>query len=108
MFEKRADGPPTSTFAGSSGRILAGGGFSEEQVAGGRNLDGGNGSDNLLGDLHGQDNIGPTEMELSVQLPGCNAKEKDRIHFDTTYQNIQVHHWIKVDRRFKIALIGLT
>lgn len=96
LFEKRADGPPTSTFAGSSGRILAGGGFSEEQVAGGRNLDGGNGSDNLLGDLHGQDNIGPTEMELSVQLPGCNAKEKDRIHFDTTYQNIQVHHWIKV------------
>ncbi|KAG0129150.1 hypothetical protein HOY82DRAFT_521844 [Tuber indicum] len=103
LFEKRADGPSISTFAGSSARILAGGGFNGEQVAGGRNLDGGNGSDNLLGDLTGIDNIGPTEMELAVQLPGCNAKEKDRIHFDTTYQNIQVHHWIKIVMRLSKA-----
>ncbi|RPA92737.1 hypothetical protein L873DRAFT_1817146 [Choiromyces venosus 120613-1] len=103
LFEKRADGPSTSAFAGSSARILTGGGFSGEQVAGGRNLDGGNGSDNLLGDLTGQDNIGPTEMEFSVQLPGCNVKEKDRIHFDTTYRNIQVHHWIKIVMRLSKA-----
>ncbi|CUS06858.1 unnamed protein product [Tuber aestivum] len=103
LFEKRADGPPTSAFAGSSARILAGGGFSGEQVAGGIGLDGSNGSDSLLGDLTGQDNIGPTEMELAVQLPGCNVKEKDRIHFDTTYQNIQVHHWIKIVMRLSKA-----
>jgi hypothetical protein len=55
---------------------------------------------NLLGDLNGDANIGPTEMEFNVQLPSCHSlKDKDkqsRLHFDTTYQNIQVHHWIKV------------
>lgn len=100
LFEKRADGPSTSTFAGSSARIIAGGGFAPSETAGGRSIDTSNGSDNLLGDLNGEQNIGPTEMEFSVQLPGCNAKEKDRIHFDTTYQNIQVHHWIKVRHQF--------
>lgn len=96
LFEKRADGPSTSTFTGSSGRIIAGGGFNPSDSVAGRSIDSSNGSDNLLGDLSGEHNIGPTEMEFSVQLPGCNVKEKDRIHFDTTYQNIQVHHWIKV------------
>jgi len=103
LYEKRADGPPNYAFAGSSGEIRAGGGPSGEQASGGRNPDGGNGSDNLLGDLT-QDNIGPTEMELSIQLPGCNVKEKDRIHFDTTHQNIQVHHWIKVRFSFSFPL----
>lgn len=103
LFEKRADGPSTSAFAGSSARILAGGGFSESEVSNGRDIDYGNGSDNLLGDLHDQPNIGPTEMEFMVQLPGCNAREKDRIHFDTTYQNIQVHHWIKIVMRLSKA-----
>ena len=55
---------------------------------------------NLLGNLEGDTNIGPTEMEFSVQLPSCHTmKDRDRsqrLHFDTTYQNIQVHHWIKV------------
>lgn len=95
LFEKRADGPSVSTFAGSSARIIAGGGFAPSETTNGRDIDSANGSDNLLGDLHGE-HIGPTEMEFQVQLPGCNAKEKDRIHFDTTYPNIQVHHWIKV------------
>ena len=35
-----------------------------------------------------------------MQLPNCAAmRERERIHrlhFDTTYSNIQVHHWIKV------------
>lgn len=95
LFEKRADGPSTSTFAGSSARVIAGGGFAPSETGNGRDIDSSNGSDNLLGDLHGE-HIGPTEMEFQVQLPGCNVKEKDRIHFDTTYPNIQVHHWIKV------------
>lgn len=48
--------------------------------------------------------IGPTEMEFNVQLPSCAlTKEKlksQRLHFDTTYSNIQVNHWIKV--RFRL------
>ncbi|RPB15970.1 hypothetical protein P167DRAFT_517996 [Morchella conica CCBAS932] len=100
LYEKRADGPASSAFTGSSARVVAGGGFDPSQTAGeGQNIDSGNGSDSLLGDLNGEKNIGPTEMEFSIQLPGCNAKEKDRIHFDTTYQNIQVHHWIKIVMR---------
>lgn len=103
LFEKRADGPPTSTFPGSTMRIVSGGGVPYDQrVAASR------GEDvqvqdptNLLGDLSGDSNVGPTEMEFNVQLPSCHNMrgEKDKfskLHFDTTYQNIQVHHWIKV------------
>ena len=94
LFEKRAEYPATSAFAGSSVRVTSGGGLTRAAVS---NEDLINGTDNLLGDLQADpDNIGPTEMEFNVQLPGCNAKDRDRIHFDTTYGNIQVHHWIKV------------
>ena len=101
LFEKRADGPPTSTFPGSTMRVTAGGGIPYDmraRAAAGEDvtpLD----STNLLGNLDG-DTVGPTEMEFSVQLPSCHTmKDRDRsqrLHFDTTYQNIQVHHWIKV------------
>jgi len=105
LFEKRADGPPTSTFPGSTMRIISGGGVPYDQRAAAAR-----GEDvpvqdpgNLLGDLNGEGNIGPTEMEFNVQLPSChNMREKDkssRLHFDTTYQNIQVHHWIKLVMR---------
>ena len=65
---------------------------------------------NLLGPLGADDThaIGPTEMEFNVQLPTCrDMRDKDktqRLHFDTTYQNIQVHHWIKVSHSFKMLL----
>ena len=102
LFEKRADGPPTSTFPGSSMRVTAGGGIPYDlraRAAGGEDIVP-NDTSNLLGSLEGESNVGPTEMEFSVQLPSCHAmKERDRslrLHFDTTYQNIQVHHWIKV------------
>ena len=105
LFEKRADGPSTSTYPGSSMRITAGGGVAydarsaaargEENVP--RDMT------NLLGDLEGNSNIGPTEMEFNVQLPSCHSmRERDklaRLHFDTTYQAIQVHHWIKVHQK---------
>ncbi|KAB8360583.1 hypothetical protein FH972_024323 [Carpinus fangiana] len=103
LFEKRADAPPTSTFQGSSMRITAGGGVSYDQreaAANGEDVTTAD-SSNLLGRL-AEDNpgVGPTEMEFQVQLPGCHeSTDKDRpnrLHFDTTYQNIQVHHWIKV------------
>ncbi|KAI4615579.1 uncharacterized protein J4E87_009038 [Alternaria ethzedia] len=105
LFEKRADGPPTSTFPGSTMRIVSGGGVPYDQRAAASRGEDVQVQDptNLLGDLGGDANIGPTEMEFNVQLPSChNLKEKDKsskLHFDTTYQNIQVHHWIKLVMR---------
>jgi hypothetical protein len=101
LFEKRADTPPTSTFPGSSMRVTSGGGvpFSQrERAAAGESVQTTDPT-NLLGNLTG-DQVGPTEMEFNVQLPSCSAnrdrERATRLHFDTTYQNIQVHHWIKV------------
>ncbi|TGZ84603.1 hypothetical protein EX30DRAFT_298900, partial [Ascodesmis nigricans] len=98
LFEKRAEMPATSTFPGSSLRVVSGGGFSDNDgVDGNRAV---NGSDNLLGDLSaGSMGVGPTELEFNVQLPGCKVREKERIHFDTTYGDIQIHHWIKIVMR---------
>jgi hypothetical protein len=102
LFEKRADSPPTSTFPGSTMRIVSGGGVPYDQraaAARGEDVQVQD-STNLLGNLGGDSNVGPTEMEFNVQLPSChNMRDKDKLaklHFDTTYQNIQVHHWIKV------------
>lgn len=102
LFEKRADGPALSTFPGSTMRIISGGGVPYDlraAAARGENIPPPDPT-NLLGNLEGDLNVGPTEMEFNVQLPNCiNMKDKDRgvrLHFDTTYQNIQVHHWIKV------------
>jgi hypothetical protein len=105
LFEKRADGPPTSTFPGSTMRVTAGGGIPYDQrarAAAGEDVVP-NDTTNLLGNLDSEYSIGPTEMEFNVQLPNCQTmKERDRtqrLHFDTTYQNIQVHHWIKIVMR---------
>ncbi|KAI9753179.1 MAG: glycine cleavage system H-protein subunit [Chaenotheca gracillima] len=105
LFEKRADGPSSSTFPGSSMRILAGGGveydYRQAAAQGDENVT--RDMTNLLGDLEGEHNVGPTEMEFSVQLPSCSSLRElsgaQRLHFDTTYQNIQVHHWIKIVMR---------
>jgi hypothetical protein len=102
LFEKRADSPPTSTFPGSTMRIVSGGGVPYDQRAAAARGEDVQVQDptNLLGNLGGESNIGPTEMEFNVQLPSCHSlREKEKLaklHFDTTYQNIQVHHWIKV------------
>jgi hypothetical protein len=103
LFEKRADGPPTSTFAGSTMRVVSGGGIPYDLRAAAARGEIVNGldSNNLLGNLEGADaTIGPTEMEINVQLPTCadlsKADSKSKLHFDTTYSNIQVHHWIKI------------
>ena len=107
LFEKRADAPSTSAYPGSSVRITAGGGVAYDGRAAAARGDENVPRDttNLLGNLDGEHNVGPTEMEFSVQLPSChNMKERDklsRLHFDTTYQGIQVHHWIKVRSSFQ-------
>ncbi|KAL9096997.1 MAG: hypothetical protein Q9165_000961 [Trypethelium subeluteriae] len=104
LFEKRADGPSSSTFPGSTMRVLAGGGIPYNRRAAAARGEEVPTSDttNLLGNLDGESNIGPTEMEFNVQLPSChNTREKEKVqklHFDTTYQNIQVHHWIKASQ----------
>ncbi|KAI9887245.1 MAG: hypothetical protein M1823_000916 [Watsoniomyces obsoletus] len=102
LFEKRADGPSISAFPGSSVRVLAGGGVNHDALDGNKLVEKPR-SYNLLGDIDGGINVGPTEMEFSVQLPGCpNGKEGEkspRISFDTTFSNIRVHHWIKIVMR---------
>ena len=102
LFEKRADAPSTSAYPGSSMRITAGGGVAydarQAAASGDENIP--RDATNLLGNLEGEHNVGPTEMEFNVQLPSCHSmRERDklsRLHFDTTYEGIQVHHWIKV------------
>ena len=102
LFEKRADALSTSAYPGSSVRITSGGGvaYDGRQAAARGDENVPRDTSNLLGSLDGEHNVGPTEMEFSVQLPSCHSmKDKDklsRLHFDTTYQGIQVHHWIKV------------
>lgn len=103
LFEKRADGHSVTSYPGSSMRILAGGGvpydYRQQAAAGDEDIP--RDQTNLLGNLDNDaGSIGPTEMEFNVQLPSCHQmREKlrsERLHFDTTYSNIQVNHWIKV------------
>jgi hypothetical protein len=110
LFEKRSDGTAISTFPGSTMRILSGGGVPYDlraAAARGENIPPPDPT-NLLGNLDNDRNVGPMEMEFNIQLPSClNMKDKDKslkIHFDTTYQNIQVHHWIKVNNSSSLFL----
>ena len=103
LFEKRAESHSVSSYPGSSMRILAGGGvpYDYRQAAAGGDEDVPHDTTNLLGNLEADSvSVGPTEMEFNVQLPSCHQmKDKlrsERLHFDTTYTNIQVNHWIKV------------
>ncbi|TKA62189.1 hypothetical protein B0A55_12097, partial [Friedmanniomyces simplex] len=71
LFEKRADGDPVSTFQGSDMRVTAGGGIpydARARAARGERVQPQDPT-NLLGNLEGDTNIGPTEMEFNVQLP---------------------------------------
>ncbi|PYH99326.1 hypothetical protein BO71DRAFT_221769 [Aspergillus ellipticus CBS 707.79] len=102
LFEKRADSASTSTYPGSSMRVMAGGGIDWDRraaAARGEEIVDRNRT-NLLGNLSSDTGVGPTEMEFNVQLPSCqemkNRDESQRLHFDTTYENIQINHWIKI------------
>lgn len=100
LVEKIADGPLSSAFPGSSARVFAGAAVDfdprDRAVSGDENIER-NKSDDRLGHLEAERYVGPTEMEFMVQLPSCNTmKEEERIHVDTTYKQIQIHHWIKV------------
>lgn len=102
LFEKRADCVSTSIYPGSSMRVTAGGGIDWDHraaAARGQEIVDRNRT-NLLGNLSNDSGVGPTEMEFSVQLPSCHEmrgrEDCHRLHFDTTYENIQINHWIKV------------
>jgi arrestin-related trafficking adapter 3/6 len=106
LFEKRADGPSISAYPGSSVRVTAGGGIAwdHREAAARGEEDVPRDPINLLGNLdYDSASIGPTEMEFTVKLPSCHEMndriKSERIHFDTTYQNIQVNHWIKIVMR---------
>ncbi|KAJ5677075.1 uncharacterized protein N7477_002708 [Penicillium maclennaniae] len=103
LFEKRAESASTSTYPGSSMRVMAGGGIDwDHRAAAARGeeiVD--RTRTNLLGNLSSDSSgVGPTEMEFNVQLPSCHEMkgrdEAQRLHFDTTYENIQINHWIKI------------
>ncbi|KAI9369263.1 hypothetical protein BJX61DRAFT_536565 [Aspergillus egyptiacus] len=102
LFEKRADQVSTSTYPGSSMRVMAGGGIDWDQrgaaARGEEIVD--RSRTNLLGNLNSDSGVGPTELEFNVQLPSChemkNRDESQRLHFDTTYESIQINHWIKI------------
>ncbi|EEH21171.2 hypothetical protein PABG_03402 [Paracoccidioides brasiliensis Pb03] len=102
LFEKRAAARSSSTFPGSVCRVTAGGGVAHDarrQAAEGIEYVNPR-SSNLLGDLETDFGVGPTEMEFSVQLPTCGElKKKDTsraLHFDTTHEQLQINHWIKI------------
>lgn len=111
LFEKRSDSAPTSTFPGSTMRVTSGGGIpydARARAAAGESVPSAD-PGNLLGDLRNDSaTVGPTEMEFNVQLPDCSSmkdrERSQRLHFDTTYGNIQVHHWIKVSQPVKILV----
>lgn len=58
-------------------------------------------ADNLLGDIElgVEEWLGPTEIEMNVQLPTCAMMHKDRTRrmaHDCSWKNVDVHHRIKV------------
>ena len=105
LFEKRADSQSISAYPGSQIRITAGGGVAYDArgaaARGDENVP--RDMSNLLGNLDTGGEVGPTEMEFNVQLPSCHQmrdrENSQRLHFDTTYGGIQVHHWIKIVMR---------
>ncbi|RKF58441.1 putative arrestin-related trafficking adapter C2D10.04 [Erysiphe neolycopersici] len=56
---------------------------------------------NLLGDidLGVEEWWGQTEIEMNVQIPTCEAMEKDhdkRLSHDCTWSNVNLNHWLKI------------
>ncbi|KAI5284363.1 hypothetical protein KEM55_001100 [Ascosphaera atra] len=112
LLDKKAGHRCTSAYPGSTMRVNAGGGLSYDQrlelgemKAGEEPVD--ERCTNLLGDLHPDIETGPTEFEFNMQLPICSLNRfkpmGQRMHFDTTYESIEVNHWIKVVLRLSRA-----
>ncbi len=130
LLEKQAGKPLAKEYANSQVRILSGGELSAEEreraralAQRRREIDASRRqapveplpapSENLLGDLDlGLEHlVAQTEIEMEVQLPTCACMRKDKnrtISPDTTWKNIQVHHWIKVRSHVVGNLLILT
>jgi hypothetical protein len=108
LFEKFLDAPPTSASSGNLERTVSDGicTFNRNSTTSKAP------TERPMGALSGVDSISTTQIKFLVQLPSYhNLKDNDkalRLHSDTTYQNIQVRHWIKVDRLLNVALVDLT
>jgi hypothetical protein len=108
LFERRGDVFPTSAFFGSLKGAVSGGARTFDQSPAGLKTQA-IVPTAILGDLGEDASNLVTEMEVLAQLPSCHNMtdlKSPKFHFDTTYQNIQIHHWIKVDRPFIVGFSG--
>ncbi|KAK2739825.1 hypothetical protein FQN55_009146 [Onygenales sp. PD_40] len=103
LFEKIAGRKSFSMYEGSQVKVTAGGGVPYDQrcqAASGNENFTTDSNTNLLGDLESDFEAGPTEMEFEVQLPTCkqlaDAEPPHRLHFNTTFANLEITHWIKI------------
>ncbi|ANB15675.1 Aly2p [Sugiyamaella lignohabitans] len=53
-------------------------------------------SGSLLGDFHGVELESVSEMEYEVKIPMSFSNVKEHLHPNTAYENIEIHHWIKL------------
>ncbi|KAF9731900.1 hypothetical protein PMIN04_010937 [Paraphaeosphaeria minitans] len=102
LFEQRLDVPPASTISANLERTAATERFVFNDSAASKLQT--EGPMTLPSSPGGDSRFPPTEMEFHVQLPSYHALTDNgksvRLHCDTTYQNIRVHHWIKILIRF--------
>lgn len=49
---------------------------------------------NLLMELGGEEGV--TELEIAPTIPRLFVRRKDMLHPFSTYENIKIHHWIKI------------
>ncbi|KAH7382115.1 hypothetical protein BKA66DRAFT_418234 [Pyrenochaeta sp. MPI-SDFR-AT-0127] len=106
LFEKRADAPPTSSVSGGLRRTVRGGvatSYQDEAVSE-MNVQG---LTDVSGSLSRDFIVGTKVMEFLVPLPSCHNMKHEgeglKLHSDTTFQNILVHHWIKIIIRLSMV-----
>jgi hypothetical protein len=110
LFEKWADVLQTSAISESPKKTAYGGTFMFNQSPDVSKVHTEK-SMGLSSGLCGDASTLVTEMEVLAQLRSCHdMKDHDkspRVHFDTTYRNIRVHHWLKVYRLLIVVILGL-
>lgn len=105
LFEKRADAPAMTSVPNSFTRTAC-----RENAISYESADasivGIGGDTDLYGRLNRDFDVGTKMVELLVPLPSCHDVKHQggtpRLHSDTTYQNILIHHWIKVSYSLKV------
>lgn len=106
LFEKRVDVLPTSAFSGIPKRAVSDGACTFDQSSAELKVQTEAPTD-ILGGIDGAASTLVTEIEVLAQLPSWhNVKDHKsrRFYSDTTYQNIRINHWIKVDRLVTVSI----